>query len=354
MASRRSCPGFTIIELLAVVGSVGIAGSLATVAFDPGTPAKPGAAPASSAQPEKSVDRIDAIRKKLDALREQIDGIESELDGIKAEYVPAPPALAKARSAARQLKDATQIRGIQQSFIVWATNNKGMYPLPSVLDAAGKTVAGSAASKDTTANIMSILIFGGFISAELCLSPAEANANISIDQDYAFDQPKAAVDPENALWDPAFAVGLTKEAPGNVSYAHLQPFSGRKKMWSDSFSATEAVVANRGPQIESIARTPQNTIEAKAKLANSITYLIHGERDKWEGNVSFNDGHVEYLTSLVPDPASGISYINSQDVRTPDVFFFDETDTKMPQANIYLGMFTKSGPTLEDWNAIWD
>src|SRR5438874_13033284 len=72
------------------------------------------------------------------------------------------PALGKARQSARQLKDSTQVRGIHQGMVVWAQNNSDNYPLPSVVDKQGQTVAAAAGqerSKDKTRNIFSMLIF---------------------------------------------------------------------------------------------------------------------------------------------------------------------------------------------------
>ncbi|MGE3107964.1 MAG: hypothetical protein AB7G11_09295 [Phycisphaerales bacterium] len=342
--------GFTVVELLAVVGMIGVGGAMTSVAV---RDAAGGAASAAQPEPE---DRIEAIKQRLDAMRKQIDEIESELDGLKAKR-PAPltEALAKARASARQLKDATQIRGIGQALIIWANQNQGRYPLPSVIDKAGTTVAGPAEAKDTTANILSVLIWGGFISTEMCISPAEANGNIKAYEAFEFDNPKTAVQPANAMWDPAFSADFTGKKPGNVSYAHLQPFQERLKYWADTFVTTEAVVSNRGPEIDRIDRGADGTLTPKPKNENSLTYLIHGPRDTWEGNIGFNDGHVDYQTRLIGNPKEGWpAYVNKEDKQAPDVLFFDEADAKIPTANLYLGIFTKSGKSLKDWNAIWD
>ncbi len=54
------------------------------------------------------------------------------------------PALGKARASARQLKDATQVRGIVQSMIVYSNNNNDSYPLPSRLDSNNATMTAPA------------------------------------------------------------------------------------------------------------------------------------------------------------------------------------------------------------------
>ncbi|MBY0262375.1 MAG: hypothetical protein K2Q20_08525, partial [Phycisphaerales bacterium] len=50
------------------------------------------------------------------------------------------PALGRSGSSP-QLKDSTQVRGVVQSLMVWASNNNGRYPIPSELDLEGRTVA---------------------------------------------------------------------------------------------------------------------------------------------------------------------------------------------------------------------
>lgn len=345
--------GFTTIELLTVVGMLAALGSVASVSMGLGSPST--AARRSVAQPEDAGSkRIEKIRKQLDSMKKQIETIETELDELQKEKAAANPgALGKARAAARQLKDATQVRGIQQSLVVWANQNKGSYPLPSKMDAAGSTLAGAAESKDTTANIFSTLIFNGYISTEICISPAEANANIKAAPNYQFDRPPTAKNPEQALWDPAFSADFTNGKTGNVSYAHLQPFGGRLKTWSDTFNTTEAIVGNRGPEISAVDRA--NGAKIKIKNASSNTFLIHGERDTWEGNIAFNDGHVNFETVLVGDIDKGWpAYVNKEGKRVADVLFFDEKDCQEPEGNLYLSIFTKSGKTLEDWTAIWD
>ncbi len=104
-----------------------------------------------------------------------------------------------------------------QSLIVWASNNNGSYPLPSQLDVANMTVAEKGRAKDTTANILSLLIFNGHISTEMCICPDEANKRIANFEDYEYSNPKKAVKPQEAMWDPAFSTDFTK-GKGNWSW----------------------------------------------------------------------------------------------------------------------------------------
>jgi len=258
------------------------------------------------------------------------------------------PALGKARASARQMKDATQVRGIQQACVVWANQNQGFYPDPSKIDAANTTVnqpVGSEQNKNNTGNIMSLMIFGGHISTEICINPAESNtAAVVQDQGYTLDQPAAAFDRNNALWDPSFAgtpvdVGRTwRTTPvnqtniSNNSYAHSLPFGKRKARWQDNFTTTEAAWADRGPQYAAsdIAAYPLSPAAGRWSLitgatgADSFTLLIHGSRNSWEGNVAYNDGHVSFETKPNPD---GITYRrNTTPFTVTDNLFVSEND----------------------------
>jgi len=267
------------------------------------------------------------------------------------------------RSAARQLKDSTQVHGIIQSLVAWTNSNQGDYPLPSLIDASDQTVGEKGRAKDTTANIFSLLIYHGNISPELCISPMESNwSSIHTDEDFEYEAPKKAVNPANALWDPAFSADFTGGKVGNFSYGHLQPSgtrskpagtdlaatepTGRLRAWRDTFSTTEAIVANRGPEITSVAADYAPTLKNKS----SNTLLIHGGRRTWEGNIGYNDGHVEFETSLRP---TGSVRFDSATGERWDTLFFDEPDD-VNQSNAFLGIFTTAGEKPSEFKGIWD
>ncbi|MBX3316495.1 MAG: type II secretion system protein [Phycisphaeraceae bacterium] len=235
------------------------------------------------------------------------------------------PALGKARQAANQLKDSTQVRGIMQGMVIWAQNNQDEYPYPSRLDKAHNTVAdpgaGKEEQKNITRHIFSVLVFNSFIAPELLVSPAEVNGDIKVYDKYKFDSPEAAKasDKSLALWDPAFravpadlaiAPGENVTDPAGFSYAHSPPFGRRKSKWGNTFVATEASLGNRGPMYVldttvgwKLETTTTTDTTYKTPLGtNSNTLLIHGSRTKWSGNIGFNDNHVNFETR--PDPDS--------------------------------------------------
>jgi prepilin-type N-terminal cleavage/methylation domain-containing protein/prepilin-type processing-associated H-X9-DG protein len=271
------------------------------------------------------------------------------------------PALGKARASARQMKDATQVRGIQQACAIWANQNQGFFPDPGRIDAANTTApAGSGPeSKNNTGNIMSLLVYTGGISVELCINPAESNtAQVVQDDNYQFDNPQQAENPMNALWDPTFCGtpnGTGDQAGGisNNSYTHILPFGRRKARWQDTFTTTEAVWGDRGPMYAAndSAAYPQATNGRWALLqgqfgTESFTLLIHGSRNSWEGNMAYNDGHVSFETKPNPD---GVTYrrTNTTPLSVTDNFFVNESDEQGGDSsapNISLGRNTYMRP----------
>jgi prepilin-type N-terminal cleavage/methylation domain-containing protein len=254
------------------------------------------------------------------------------------------PALGKARASARQMKDATQVRGIQQAMAIWANQNQGNYPDPGKIDSANTTVASTTTTdmKNCTANIFSLLIYTGGISVELCINPAESNTQaVQLDDDYEFDNPEAALNRPNALWDPSYAGTAVDQAPhgggvnpvvSNNSYAHILPFGRRKARWQDTFTTTEAVVGDRGPSYVSNSNDggmyPANgrwPLIAGQFGVDSNTLLIHGSRNSWEGNIAYNDNHVNFETKPNPD---GVTYRRTMGnpLTVTDNLFVNEID----------------------------
>jgi prepilin-type N-terminal cleavage/methylation domain-containing protein len=228
------------------------------------------------------------------------------------------PALGKARASARQLKCSTQVRGVVQSCVIWAQNNASQYPLPSNLESGNTpTTSQTGEAKNSLSNMLSLLIFNGNISPEILISPAESNtAQVQLMQNYAYSKPSGAVSVDQAQWDPAFrATPRTEEietprtvdtSPSNNSYAAVVAFGKRRAQWADTYSSTEAVFGNRGPEYNTtdVAAYPANGRWAlpTSTLGNgSNTLLIHGGRTTWEGNIGYNDGRVQFETKPNPD-----------------------------------------------------
>jgi prepilin-type N-terminal cleavage/methylation domain-containing protein len=254
------------------------------------------------------------------------------------------PALGKARQSARQLKDQTQVRGIMQGLVVWAQNNSDNYPLPSLIDKNNLTIAvgnpADAFKKDITRHMFSLLIFNGFVPVEMFVTPAESNGAVNIMQGYQTDKPTGTAVADKGLWDPKFrgsvldtVIASEPNLTSNNSYASQAPFGKRKAKWSNTFTATEAVLANRGPCYTLTGGTGNAAVWELFTGAsgyfgtNSNTLLIHGSRTKWEGLVGYNDNHVDFV--LQPDP-EGITWTFTQlppgEKSQKDNIFINEND----------------------------
>lgn len=282
------------------------------------------------------------------------------------------PSLGRARSSARQIKDATQIRGIHQGLIIFAQNNNDRYPLPSVLDKDNATVDVGAETglKDNPKNVMSLLIYNGFISPELTLSPAESNADFAADTDYSYSEPKSAKDPKKALWDPSYkgppgpaGQGARDEEEGNLSYAMNVFIGARREAWSNTFSATEAAIGNRGAWYELAGNgwrladgKPTDALAYEGTVftaTSSHTLLIHGSRDTWEGNIAYNDNHVSFQTRPDPDTDAwtfkGLAGPNK--VRLDNLFVSEDDDLRAADADSLTtpGALTRKNNYLRLW-----
>jgi prepilin-type N-terminal cleavage/methylation domain-containing protein len=254
------------------------------------------------------------------------------------------PALGKARASAKQIKCGTQVRNIVQACFTFSLSNRDDYPLPSTLDKANQTLntpATETFKKNTTGNILAMLIQQGAITPEICVSPAEANGSIKTDDGYQSTNPSAAAVPLSALWDPAFAgaptqvtgVGVAAARTagiGNNSYAHVIPVAGKRPRWTNSANTTDAMFGNRGPGYQGTtfptAGWRLNASGTNPPGVDSNTLAIHGGRNSWEGNIGYNDCHVDFETR--PDPTT-ITYRRTgtaSPLTVPDNLFVFETD----------------------------
>jgi competence protein ComGC len=253
----------------------------------------------------------------------------------------------RSRTSQPPMQESTQIRGIHQGMVLWAQSNKDVYPLPSLVDVKDETVADVGGAKDTTANIMSMMIYNGFFSPELCVSPEEVNTSIKVMANYSYSNPAAAVKPLGALWDPAFSADFTGGKVGNMSFAHMLPAEERLKDWTNNFDASRAAVGSRGPQVASVAKGSGSLVAPKLVLPSNTLKDRTGSM-VWTGNIAYNDNHVTMELSTAPT-----TYKDAAGAAWYDCLFFDEADDPSARNN-YLGIFTTAGSKGAEFKAIWD
>lgn len=255
----------------------------------------------------------------------------------------------------RSLKDSTQVRGLYQAIELWSEANGGAFLMPSYLDAEHHTVNAPPEEKNTTANIISLLIFNSYVSPEIMVSPAEVNPNIRSCTTYEYTSPSkaAAKNKSLALWDPGFSADFTSANGGHISYAHSPPIGKRRDLWRIDRTSAHAVIGNRGPQITPIGTTfaaKTGAARVPGQPVSSNTYLIHGPRNTWEGNIAFADGHIEFLRSMVTATHHASLTTGTEQ---GDNLFLDEPHDESG-LNSFLGIWTKSSASIAESTAIWD
>jgi prepilin-type N-terminal cleavage/methylation domain-containing protein len=222
------------------------------------------------------------------------------------------PALQRARSKAKLIKDSTQIQQVHKAWLIWATDRDGDFPLPSTvnrLPVGGQQIPGAGdidLTLDSHNNVYSLCVVNNFFSPELCVGPTEPSASILVKDDYDYDAYNVALD---VYWDETFETRLTSSAGNpavsNASYA-VMPIQGKRKLkhWKNTLDSTFPTIGNRGVFRGSLGNSIYNA---------SITLKIHGSDQEWVGNICYNDNHMVTERTFYPEdvtwqnPVSGTS-----------------------------------------------
>ncbi len=238
------------------------------------------------------------------------------------------PALANARRAAQQVKDATQLNQIHKGMVTFSRQINGIFPKPGLINRlvgpSGEEpgVGAEDISKNTTQNLYSACIAQNFFTATIVVSPSEPNGRVLSKDDYNQERYRPMLDTywdgDNLGvyngWNPGeFAADLADIS--NVSYAHSTLTGKRgRDQWRDTIDSEWTMFSNRGVANGSLV---QAVYEA------SLTLQIHAGRKSWEGNVCFADGHVNLEDSFSID---GITYLDTTNTVLPDNIFDETTD----------------------------
>jgi hypothetical protein len=198
-------------------------------------------------------------------------------------------------------RDSTQIRGIHQSWLIYARDFGGQMPTPSLVDRLTtrgidrSILAPEGTSLNTTANLNSMCVMQNHYSPDLCVGPTEPSARVMVCDQYNYNCYAPA---NNVYWDSAFKADLRRGS--HTSYAHMPLFGHlRTRQWRDSLDANWPIVGNRGP-LDGV-HDPK-----------SYTLQIHPPNDQWAGNVCFNDNHMESLRGLSGKPVDPNIPFNTQ------------------------------------------
>ncbi|MCC6909266.1 MAG: prepilin-type N-terminal cleavage/methylation domain-containing protein [Phycisphaerales bacterium] len=221
----------------------------------------------------------------------------------------------------------TRSNQLYKGLLLYANDSGGVYPLP--MEISPETAAIGAQSGNSSANLLSYMVFETYSVPEFVICPGDPNPNVDVKTDYRYGTQDDPNWNPAWKWDPSFSADITR--PGaNVSYATLAMIGDRaKNQWRDSLDPNFAVAADRGPR--------DGVWDAK-----SLTLLSHGKRDDWTGNVAFNDGSVRGMKFTRKDAAPFAA-------NGDNLFFADDGETG---GDMWLGLFGATDETTT--TPYWD
>ncbi|MSR69013.1 MAG: type II secretion system protein [Phycisphaerales bacterium] len=260
------------------------------------------------------------------------------------------PALAKARATARQVKDSTQIQQVHKGWMIASVDStQGRFPTPSEINRlafGGAQLPGRGLedeSRNSHQSLFSACLAKQMFSPQILISPSETSSKMAICANYNYNAYRPASD---IYWDETnykitgTAAGITASA---TSYATL-PLSNtvrRAREWRNSVNSKVVVLGNRGVRDGSL--TP-------ADYATSKTLEIHGAKDEWDGNLCFNDNHVTFGRTFVPE---GCDLVTVGTTNIVDNVFKRDDTTK--DADMLIQLVTScTGPIPAHHIASWD
>lgn len=254
------------------------------------------------------------------------------------------PAVQKARQTAKQLKDATQLTQIHKGWLIFGNEADGKFPTPGLANRLAVDLGTGTATeyqgrgpedlqKNNSSHMYSLCVQRNLYQTEILISPTEVNPAVIGKSNYNYDTYNPV---DDVYWwgdvtDPGgfvdvFPVNVDPTPPGTciTSYAH-SPLSGKRKanQWKNSMDSTYAVLGTRGPKNGEV-------LPPSDPLA-SLTYQLHGPPGSWEGNICYNDNHVGYESSVLPENAN---YRDSvQQLTLPDNLFKNDDDSGSVELN---------------------
>ncbi len=210
------------------------------------------------------------------------------------------PALSKAQRNARSMKDAAQIKEIHQSFLTFSNEHNGKLPTPGLINRLADPFLGQTPGsgpqnyvENKSANLYSCMIAAEYFNTDIVIGPTEVNAVIREDEDYDYAAYNPGID---SYWDRNFVMDIWGTAPAqeaNASYAHMAICGDRRDVkWRDSQAPGDPIIGTRGVK---------NGVDpGDPEYDKSPTLLLHGSPRQWDGNMCFNDNHMEVLENFYP------------------------------------------------------
>ncbi|MCI0366017.1 MAG: prepilin-type N-terminal cleavage/methylation domain-containing protein [Phycisphaerales bacterium] len=261
------------------------------------------------------------------------------------------PALNKARATARLTKDATQVKNIHTAWITFSHEFAGVFPTPGLINRKafnGTQVPGRGpedVQKNDTCRIHSACIMNNYYTAEVIVGPTEPNGKVFVMDGYNYEKYNV---PNDVYWDENLRGDLQGGAGANFSYASMPVAQKRKvREWKDTSNSAWPIIGNRG------VREGTVTDAGPLSYTKSMTLRIHGSQKEWDGNICYNDNHVSYIKTFLPE---NVNY-QDQDEFLPDNIFANNLGSSVDSAlgtDAYLVIIDKGAGDNNVSNMVLD
>ena len=202
------------------------------------------------------------------------------------------PALNSARERANRVKCASNLRQIGQGIMLYANDNKGMYPRTRYNTSGALTAYSGPSSTDP---------FGGSVSnndvtAALFLLVRNADLNTEV-----FTCPSSSAEKDN-LGNQPVSSRSNFSGPTNLAYGIANPYPTGAALTSgyrlnQSLSADFAIAADIGHG-ESTSTANMTAAQVASSSDSKKNKLMNSKNHNQDGqNVLYNDGHVDWVTT---------------------------------------------------------
>lgn len=272
------------------------------------------------------------------------------------------PALGKAFATAKSSEDKTRLKGIHAAMLLDAAGNEGVLPQPTVHAAQydPAVLEHQNPTTNTTQNLMSLLIARNYFTTDFIISPVETNPNIrdinEMDLVYDYD----SIDGETILWDEQLEGDIAAASasnPAHNSYAHQALCGQRIRLkWHSGATASDIILSNRGPESE---------LDASIFDFESNTLTFHGNKKTWTGNIVSGDGSTRLAGNRFPkgtvyQPLDG-SPVGPDNIFVADWNDFGDENTFVPMSSgdnwmVICTQVTEdpSSGEVNEITAVWD
>ncbi len=223
------------------------------------------------------------------------------------------PVLGIARKSARQTQNSTQVRGIHQGFFLFSQGNRGFFP---GVDNIGTNNDQSFTDGATirTLNNNTDLAAGRSVTARFCIA-FEANL---FTPEYAVSP--AEMSDQIKLWEDITDNYLSGDHLSSYALSQLtggqSAREGRLVEWSDTNNAQAVMMGDR---LKSEHGDPSVVMTQPETF---VSIWSSNGAPPWNGSVTFNDNHTEYLPEPVVENTRYGNHTNTE----PDNLFAGQND----------------------------